>query len=41
MVSVKAEAHVMALHTTRKFVMATPTSVAHNRHAQTTKILMY
>ena len=28
-ISVKAEAHVMVLHTTRKFVTATPTSVTH------------
>ena len=30
-ISVKAEMHVMDLHTTRKFVMATPTSVTHTR----------
>ena len=30
-ISVKAEAHVMILHTTRKFVTATPTSVTHRQ----------
>ena len=30
-ISVKAETHVMVLHTTRKFVKAMPTSVTHRR----------
>ena len=30
-ISVKAQAHVMVLHTTRKFVTATPTSVTHTQ----------
>ena len=41
-ISVKAETHVMVLHTTCKFVMATPTYVTHRRtDRRTTKILMY
>ena len=30
-ISVKAETHVMVLHTNRKFVAATPTSVTHTQ----------
>ena len=38
-ISVNPEAHVMVLHTTLKFVMATPTSVTHGQTDN--KILIY